>query len=351
MANRWLSRAIFASLTGVGLAGCNAITGAGDLVVDDGAFDAARESGVVTGEGGTINGPVDAGDAGSDAHLLGNVDAAVVDGCSSTGCVTMPSGFQLVAFGPAGAPCPTDFGTPSDVVTDATLSPNACSCGCALGTPPTCSDNGPIELTFGTAGTNCPNALGSVSGGCSTDGFLGPFSAVYERRYTPPPGTLVGGTCSATPAKDPTKLKSGTARLCQANVLPQCGAQICPPTLGGGFKACIATAGAVPCPAAFPNAKQVGASADFVCKGSCSCTVKGNCGGGVVRFFDTDDCSGPIGLTISATGACLAIPANAGPFASRRYVPDAPTSAGCNAAGSATPDPVELTQLATVCCN
>lgn len=86
MANRWLSRAIFAALTGTGLASCTMLSGVGDLEVEDGtspattrgdgAIDAAARGDALTvgdapGQPGdalaprTDGGNGDAGDAGT----------------------------------------------------------------------------------------------------------------------------------------------------------------------------------------------------------------------------------------------------------------------------------------------
>lgn len=363
MAKRWLPRATFAFLTGVGLAACNALTGIGDLALDDGAPDGAPESSLVDGRRDDVTGPGPA-DGGSDADdpdasIFADVDATVVDGCSPQGCFTLPLGFQLVAFGPSGGSCPENFGTPTEVVGDTTASSAACACGCSITAQPSCPDQGAkiITATFVTnlegGAPVCGNNSGEISGGCTADGFLGPFNAgTTARRYVPPSGGPTGGTCNATANKDITKLTSTKSRICQATVIPQCGSQVCPPAVAAPFKACIAAAGVATCPAEFPNGKTVGTKADFTCEGSCGCNVTGNCSGGVLNFYDNPSCAGVVDISFTVNGQCQITPQpGGGPYLSHRYIANPPTGVACNKTGTSSPSAVQLTQVTTVCCN
>ena len=77
MAKRSRSRAMFGLLTGVGLASCNAITGAGDLEVDDRALDAGADTATAV----KVDGNVAPADAGTDSKAIGDIDATVIDSC------------------------------------------------------------------------------------------------------------------------------------------------------------------------------------------------------------------------------------------------------------------------------
>ena len=352
MAKRSRARAIFAFLTGVGLASCNAITGAGDLEVEDRVLDASSDTSSAVKADGTV--PTD---AGSDGSPIGKIDATVIDSCSPTGCVALPEAWNLVAFGQEGAECPVNFGAGVDVVTEATLGPNACTCDCNMTAQPTCPSEGTtiaqsVNLDPGAAA--CPTNVGTLSGGCTTDGFLGPFTEnANKRQYTPTPAAMAGGACNATNKKDPSKLAVKKARVCAATVVPKCGEKICPPIIDfAPFKACVAAPGDNACPADLPTKTLISTTADFVCNGNCGCSVDGNCNnGGFLRFYDSLDCTGAAGVTFPVNSNCFLTNQTGGPFKSHRYSPNSPQGVFCKKTGSTTPSTVQLTDTSTVCCN
>ncbi|MBX3232819.1 MAG: hypothetical protein KIT84_43875 [Labilithrix sp.] len=352
MGKPWLSRAIFASSMGVGLAACTVITGVGDLVVGD-APDASEASAPVPTVTGSIAPPTPARDASDDGSLLGDPDASVVDGCSAAECSDVPAGYQLVALGPRDAACPADFGAPADVVETPSLDPGACTCSCSVTQPPTCnaSPNAQIMSSFGPNGAACLQPSATIPARCDGSGFLGPFPA-NERRYVPVAATRTGGTCSRTAVKDDSKLKTVARRLCRASVVPQCDGKTCAPAVTP-YAACIATTGDVPeCPAAWPERHLVGASASFGCTNDCGCSVGGNCPTrGRVSYFASADCSGAAGIVFTANNACTATAGSgAAAYASHRYDPDPPTGVGCQPNGAAPPTGPTLAQPTTVCC-
>ncbi|MBX3228622.1 MAG: hypothetical protein KIT84_08220 [Labilithrix sp.] len=336
---------------GTVLVACTALTGVGDLLVDPDAPDASEAAApppTTTGTGTSPPPPPPPEDGG-----LPLVDATVVDACSASGCEVLPDGFELVALGApsSDADCPTGFAPLLDGVENPTLDPGACTCGCNLTQPPTCTvpAGGSITLLYGPVGSgSCTSTGQAVPTGCSTEGFHGPFIE-YDRNYVAPTATRTGGNCTASASKDNSKLKTTSVRVCQATVIPQCDGKTCAPQVAP-YETCVASQGARACPAEWPTRHRVGASASFTCGSGCTCSVEGQCStSGTLRYFASTNCSGTAGLTYPV-GGCNPTQAQATTYGSHRYDPNPPTNTSCKTGGTSAPGTPALAQELTVCC-
>jgi len=338
------------------LAACTLLSGVGDLVEGEATPDAAEALAPVPTTTGTVTppAPIDSGKEDPDGNVLGDIDAAIVDACSPTGCSTLPPNFTLVALGAKNAACPAGFGQPLDVIETPSLDPGACSCGCSTLTSPTCAPaaGAMLDLFVGfTLGLSCPSNVDQINIGCASDGVMGPFNSAGERRYDPPPASPSGGTCKGTAQKDSAKLKAVDVRICQATVIPQCDGKACTPNTGA-FKACIASNGNIAtCPPEFPERHLTGTSASFTCAETCSCGVNATCpASGKLSYFTNATCAGAPGVTFIANDACNPTGNAGGPYLSHRYDPDPPNVGPCSAGGSPAASAPTLAQQTTVCC-
>jgi hypothetical protein len=357
MRRRWMFAATALLVT---LASCTLLTSVDDLQVvpdtadtsdtsPDGATNNNNDSGVTSSTDATVI--VDGGSPIVDSFLE-DVQETVVDGCSTTGCFTMPTGFSLVAFNATASAgtCPTGFAAQADdTVEGPSVAPAACTCGCAVTANPTCPV-GNLVGKFDSAGSGlCDNGGQNIDMTCGTGGFLGPFGAGNEHRFTPPGAT--GGACNGSTNKDDTKLSyAAHNRVCQATTLPSCNNQVCPPALGGPFKACIGAPGDVACPANFQK-HLVGTSATYSCQSTCSCTgVSASCGG-KLNYFDSADCSGAAEFSYAVNDTCVPTNAMGSTYSSHIYVNGGPQNIACGKGGASSPSTPQLNQPTTVCCN
>ena len=283
-------------------------------------------------------------------------EPAIVDGCSSTGCFAMPTGFSLVAFGggATNAACPSGFAQPIDYVEGPTASAAACACStCQVTAPPSCA-SGALQNSFDTDGSGTCGTPGGApysnnpAGTCLTDGYSGPISATTDMQAVAPPPT--GGTCSIAPAKNPNGISYASRdRVCHPSTLAQCAGLVCPPTLAGAFKTCIASAGDVACPSAFPTKHLIGTDVNFACTGgTCACTVGATCSG-VVTLYKTSTCSGGA-LPVVVDGACHNVNGGGTDYHSYKYVG---TAANVACTGSGAPPAASglaLVGATTTCC-
>lgn len=361
MSKSWLTRAMLAGLTGVGLASCTLISGVGDLeAVDslDAALDRAAPNGDNDGNDGNggneASTPIDAGPL-SDAPLLGDPDATIVDACSPSGCLPLPADFQLVAYGPATSGCPTGYSNPTTALTNPALAPNACTCQCTVTNPGNCAQTAPIAASYGdpTASITCPTEADTYSGGCAADGYMGPFAPTSTIAFFPTKaGPFLAAPCTPVAKPDTSKVGGTTVRVCSASVVPKCEDSVCAADPGDGYQACIASNGDVACPTGLVK-HLVGNNPTFSCDGtSCKCgALQAQCKGtGKLELFAGASCSGPVGLTLVADGKCRVAPDAPQTWTSHRFTADPPGSPFCPPTGTATPSAVSLSQLLTVCC-
>lgn len=329
---------------------CVGLSGVGDLVIDSAAMDGAVSD--VAIDAVPVEQRDDSGaplDDGSIGPLLKDVSVEVTDACGTVNCFDVPAGFSLVAYDATKRDaCPDGYGSSSDVVAGPTIKSGACTCGCSMTTTPSC--DGAVVAKQDTIGSGlCENTGLTFPPGCATTGFLGPFSAGVEHRFTPPAPS--GGTCNASASKDAAKVAyASEGRVCQASVLPKCGDKVCPAVPPAGFALCVAHADDVACPADFPTKQVVGSSAGFSCGGGCSCNVSARGCTGHFNYYASADCSGTAGNSVVVNDTCVSSAHNGDSYGSHQYVPDAPTEAACNTNGSSAPSAPTLFDALTVCC-
>jgi hypothetical protein len=274
---------------------------------------------------------------------------------SSGACVTVPSGWTLVAFAPAQtSPCPSGFAaSASQDVVEGPSAPGACSCGtCHVTQPPSCAA-GTIAVNFDNASTGMcdkvanPSPLSnSPAGSCLTDIYQGDYS-VYDVQYTaPPPG---GGACASAAVQTASAVSyAAKDRVCQpdSSQAAACDGGMCHPGLSGPYAACIAAPGSVACPPGpLSVAHQVGTSASFSCA-DCSCSVTASCSGTLTLYTDTGCTRGAYGIS---TGVCVGI-SSAATYKAYEYTAGAPTNVACQAGAAGPAQNLALTSPQTVCC-
>jgi hypothetical protein len=325
--------------------------------------DAGGPTDATSGGDGTA--PRDAGDA-TDASgpRDGSADAAADAMCTAAGtCLDVPQGWTLVAFAPTqSSSCPSGFGQAADVV-EGPDAANACGCGtCGVTTQPSCGA-GPIDVFYDTiagvsSGTcNLPGTVTPLGdnppGACHTDLYQGDYR-LDDIEYVPPGPS--GGVCSTPGVKASGSVTYATrGRTCAPASLPTpgCNGNVCTPTVGGPYAACITAPGAVACPSGPLTSRHVvGTDATFDCS-ACGCTVTGGCTGTVTLYSDSSCRKAPV--PVPADGNCyrflsLSSTPPAPSYNSYTYVGNAPTNVSCSTSGASSAQNVALSNEATICC-
>lgn len=277
---------------------------------------------------------IDAADAAdASAEALGDVGVipdVTVPSCD--GACGAPTGFVAVLFAlnPT-ANCPTGTTTLNGAA-DPSIG-GACACDCTVTQPPSCL---PAVLT---------HSLGDTAGACSTVSSLAPdvdggcYNAgdvgLHAYWSIPPPPVTATGTCTSTPANDPSAVVATASRLC---LDPTCQATC---NMTAGFETCLMAAGDVPCPGGY-TAHHVG-NVSVSC-GTCSgCSVGGSCGG-TVSIYSDETCTSLVG-TIGVDGGCAATGGTT--LGSLEYTP---AIVGETCTPGTTTGTVSLQQELTVCC-
>jgi hypothetical protein len=346
-----LARTVGGAVFLLALASCSLTTSFDGLTGGGDDADAAQTP--ASSEAGPGD-PLDAGGGADDGGAL--VDGAtppppITDGCSLDGCFELPDDFVLTAYAPddSGIACPSGFFGGFDTVEGPSVGAGACTCGCTVTAQPSCT--GTIVGHFGTGGAmTCPSAGGDLANttACSTDGFLGPFTAGNEHRYKPPAPS--GGACTSSLTKSESKLSfAAKGRACLPNAVPVCDGKVCAPALAPPFAACLAHAGDATCPPSFPNKHLVGSAATFSCSNACTCSVVSTCKG-TLNYYTSSDCSGGASpFTVRVDDACHATDAasSTNTFGSHRFTADPAT---CAKTGSTTALAPTLVDETTFCC-
>jgi hypothetical protein len=266
-----------------------------------------------------------------------------------------------VAFAPSqSTACPAGFDTASNLVESPSAGANACGCGaCSTTTPPTCNA-GSIGVDYDVAlsvnvGTcvdvGTPPTLDNPPGGaCGTDLDQTNYEA-YDVLFTAPPAS--GGVCSAPGAATGTLTFGAHDRSCAPNdaTAANCVGDVCSPTLGGGYEACIASAtpGVVACPPGALGVQHVvGTAASFTCS-ACACTVGATCSAGTVTLYNNATCTHA--GTSFTTGECtnVALSTTNANFSSYKFRGGTASDVTCNATPG-TAQNVMLTNETTICC-
>ena len=274
-------------------------------------------------------------DAPADASVdvlgdIGEIPDVALPGCD--GACGAPAGFTPVLFAlDQKTSCPTGTTTLNGAA-DPSLGA-ACACDCKVTQPPSCL---PMVFTHEIGDTQ--NACSSVSsylptldGGCTDAGATG-LHAYWS--IAPPPVTAAG-TCTSTPADNPSAASATASRLCLDTT---CQATCAATT---GFMTCFVASGDVSCPNGL-TAHHAGNIA--VSCGSCSsCSVGGSCGGTVTLYSD-NACASKLSA-IGVDGGCAAT--NGTTLGSLRY---SPSIVGQTCTPGTTTGSVSLQQELTVCC-
>lgn len=274
-------------------------------------------------------------DATSDASFDAIGDVGVIPDVSLPSCdgaCGSPSGFTPVLFAlDQKTSCPSGTTTLNGAA-DPSIG-GACACDCKVTQPPTCL---PMLLNHDLADT--PNACTNVSpfvptldGGCYDAGATG----LHAYWSIPPPSVDAPGTCTTTPANNPSAASATASRLCLDTSCQATCAQT------SGFQTCFVANGNVACPAGLTS-HHVGNVA-VSCNACSSCSVGGSCGGAVTLYAD-NACNTALS-TIGVDGGCA--PTNGTTLGGLKYVPAIVNQTCTPGTASGT---VSLQQELTVCC-
>jgi hypothetical protein len=307
-------------------AACNALSGVGDL-----------DTVCATCGDGSPSPRADAGGPGDDGSADDDGGDPFVPGCTTGACsIPAPPGWIVVLFGPPTSPCPAgSLDVP--LFEDATVPPNACTCGaCDVTTPPSCSQGTIATNLDNFAAPSCDLTGGSLpanDGGCVVQNFnLG-----MHIKVTAPPPT--GGACNAPSTVPASAVTSTHSHACAA---PSCEACAAP-----GVVACAITNGDQACPPDLPTKHLVGQRAEAHCTGDCAtCTVTGGTCTGALRIFDQPKCGIPTNMYTS--GACQ--PTNATTAAAYIWTALPAFAARCEAGAPPSNATASLLGTRTVCC-
>jgi hypothetical protein len=337
------------------VAACTLITGVGAL--REGPFDdggAVAEGGSNEGEAGDVactpTGPESCND-GVDNDCNGATDCAD-PACTAFACVPLPpSGWSLAEVDlTAQSACPAGSGAATDLLIDPDLGPLTCTCGCALGQPPTCTVGGVGELATGES--NCDGgSTGTrlVDGGCDTI-----VPAGLEAYHVFQPVAATGGACQAAARASAPLTPKGTA-CSLATVGGGCPAgSACVPVAPAPFATCSLHAGVETCPTGYGEIHAAGTSlADTrgCSGGTCSCeSPTAECTNATLAFYSDNACTDLVssmhvnGTCVPSTGAGTIIDAI-------RYTATV-VDAGCASVG-VPPTPSGTATLLgpqTICC-
>lgn len=254
-------------------------------------------------------------------------DAAPPVVIQADGAIMLPEGWSYASVGPAGAPCPSGFDSPADVVGSPVAHADACECGACTLVAPTCAGQWSLDYSYGTnlcdsAGTRT-YYMNNPPGSCGTDYSPGDHTGRESKFFGGMPPT--GGACNAaTVVTHGDRFDVEHAVLCK-----------------GQDGTCIAHDGDVACPSPFAAKKTFGDGVDLTCP-ACSCT-KGpsSC---VVIYYANSDCTGTA-QKMPADGKCNDT-GLVGSDSSYRIVGDATCAIAAKAPAAST----ALKAARTVCC-
>ena len=216
----------------------------------------------------------------------------------------VPAGWVRVGYAPdRSTPCPSGF-LEADIMTDAAIQADACTCGaCQVTTPPSC-DAGAVK-TYNTSPSGTCNEAGlilanSPAGQCAKIFPNGePASAGTSFEGAPPPP--VGGACSRAAALDTSKVQWAEGRIC----LPMettCDSEVCAGI--APFSECVLSEGNKQCPAPFSTRYVTGTNDDVKCE-ACGCTLSSACKGTLTVYTDKTCTAG--GFDLPVDGFCYAV--------------------------------------------
>jgi hypothetical protein len=260
-------------------------------------------------------------------------------------CVsTLPPGWTLVVYATSQtAPCPSGF-TADAVVSSPEPQTGACGCTCNVLTAPSC-DEGTLTRMVSTNGQcNQTGQPVTVAGPGCTPWASGSGGLAPDSQSTALP--LTDGTCSASPAPDPSFVTTQAGLVCTPPT--QCEEQLCEGTAPEGFTLCVSQPGAGGvCPAGWQAPVVVGDTVDLTCS-ACTCDIntQSTCTDAAIDFYKDAACT-MLDTTVPITGACMAEPGAGDMPAALKY--RATLTQVCATAGPETPT-VALTSTQTICC-
>ena len=278
-------------------------------------------------------------DAAQDSSLPPGVCDTDANNCKGA---DVPQGWTPVAYSDSLKTCPKEYGPGADVVSDATLGAQACTCSCTKTLDPDC-ETGTTSISGG--GMSCGGFAVNVNfaGGKCTP-VNGTVDA-YDEAATIP---AMGGTCTVQSVPNDVAIMSQAARLCPAS--PKCESASCGGYAPPGFLSCIVSDGDKMCPAssAFSNKHLVGAAAHVACTGCGSaCTFVGKCDSPKLNWYTSGNCNSLI-VSIPADGTCAQTGKANAQIGALSYTATA-NFTGCTATATPTAS-LDLQKLRTVCC-
>lgn len=324
------------------------------------------------GDGGGPDGTMGDGaafDAGADGFMTPDLGTGETESGAACVCTDpLPDmSWHFVAYDGTGRPaCPMQYGTPSDVLENATAPAAQCTCQCnGVAMQPACGGN--VAFTYGFGGSNqCNSRTGTVTcgTGCTAGGGAGAGGDAGDSLYLSFMGSVTasGGSCnSPTTAVGLPDASAQQGRDCSlAGALGSCmGGLACAPDPGSMFALCIAKAGTNPCPSGYPNPHVVGAGLTDTrgCGPSaCTCSLNpGSCSTPDVHAYWAVGCPGGSEFQNgprSASGACVTT-SFSGVTAGIQscYYTSTNMGASCTFTGTFAADGgVALTGPQTICC-
>jgi hypothetical protein len=359
-----------------GAAGCGAVLGLNDYgdAVEGGAEANVQAPGPEAGDDGSGYSTTDATmdalqdapasalpdvrDAGmealsSDGGAEGDAPTDADAGADAMGAETGPATWTRVAFAPGSrGSCPAGFAsTPTDVVLDtatATVGSGACTCDCAVTSPPSCV-TGAITGSYGLFSTTCtttsPSLGNAPGGGCDTAGVpTTPLSRINVLWNAVAP---TGGTCSTTLGVHPEQVTFASHGTTCTRDVDAGDAGVPSP-----FLDCIAIQGNVPCPSGpLSVAHSVGTGAAVSCSGGCTCTTSATCGSAQVTYYTSGSCGTGSGSTfvMPADGTCHQLNGSGNTFNSYVYSATVQNPA-CTTSSNPTATVTGLAAEMTICC-
>jgi hypothetical protein len=281
---------------------------------------------------GTLPTPADASAPDADAAVADELPT--FDAASCDACAAVPAGWAPVLVSTSGASCPAGTTASTTLETSPTFEAGACTCNAESLVAPTCTNG---NATF-FVGCSSSVSVFIVDGGCTSF----PSTTLANSEQVAPIAPS-GGSCSATPQADPSKLGASAVTTCTSD----CPALACAGQAPAGFSGCIEQLGAdASCPAPFVNRQVLAGSYTLGC--ACGgCTASATCAQPTLTLYDS--CAGKgLVLALDADDVCHSNLMIAGATVSGATYASFVTNVGY------TPDPATPSAIPqnerTVCC-
>lgn len=299
------------------------------------ACSGAEDSNVFNNNNGGKDGGTSTGDSATTTDSGVNPNDPK---CDPSKCnLTVPPNWSLTSYADGKGECAMGLDK-KEVVSEAAVTGDACSCACNVTQQPDCS-SGQIVRNLDYVNSPTCNTMATtlqVSNGCSQfNGALTTQAQHYSASLA-----ASGGQCQYDAKGDDGKLTSKSARLCTPPA--NCQGLLC------GANACITQAGDQTCPNGFPNKHVVGTAAKLECS-SCSggCKVEGVCGGTLSFYTDMGCTQGKRDFPVDGSCGTNAFVQTYYSYTFKGQLAKAGCAAGSPPTSTGT---AKLDQMATVCC-